>query len=525
MKKCFLLLVLCAFYISSRAQLTVTSESSDTAFIYSLAGAGVTITDLVRTCGDDASGYFNSSAANIGIDEGILLTSGSILNAPGPNNSSGITTAVGTAGDADLDALIPGYYTYDGCIIEFNMQVMSDTVHINYVFGSEEYQEWVGSSFNDVFAFWVSGPGITGTVNIATVPGTSVPVAINNVNATSYSAYYVDNGDGFTAPYSTDPYYVQYDGLTTMMEGSIPTISGETYHMKIAVADAGDGAYDTGVFIKTGSLGSLRMGAGYYGDGAAAGAGEKCSNGYIEFTNYAPGTEDLVIDYHISGTAVNGTDYETIADQITIPAGMSTATLPVIPLDDDIEEGIENIVLEMYNPQSGYVYNTLTFDILDAATADYNYDVTGAEVHFTNTTADAVSFAWDFGDEATSTEENPVHIYSSGGDHTVCLTALNANGCEANTCKQVSSVTAISDLPADLISLYPNPATDHFTIEVPENFADAQAVITNILGEEIRSFILTNTITEINTNSIMPGMYYIRISAGNNTIIKTVEIQ
>ena len=132
--------------------------------------------------------------------------------------------------------------------------------------------------------------------------------------------------------------------------------------MKIAVADAGDMIFDTGGSCAPEAFGSLRMGTGYYGDGEALVAAEECSNGYIEFTNFVPSDLDLVIDYTIDGTAEMGVDYEVIAEQITIPAGMSTAILPIVPISDELNEGDETIILHLFNPQSGYVYDEVGSD-------------------------------------------------------------------------------------------------------------------------------------------------------------------
>lgn len=525
MKKILLLSFLSAYFLHSNAQLTVWSEPNDTTFIYSLAGPGVTVTNLTRNCATDASGFYNSTAANVGIDSGIVLTSGLISLTPGPNNSSSSSYANGTAGDAALDALIPGYFTYDACYIEFDMTVMADTVRINYVFGSEEYQEYVGSSFNDVFAFWVSGPGITDTVNIATVPGTDVPVAINNVNAFSYSDYYIDNGDGFSEPYASDNTYIQYDGKTVVMEGKIATMPGETYHMKIAVSDAGDQVFDSGVFLETGSLGSLRMGANYYGDGSALAAEENCANGNLEFINYLPGAEDLVFDYHISGTAVNGEDYELINDQITIPAGFSSAILPIVPIIDSETEGDETIILDLFNPQSGYIYNTIELVLKDELVSDYTYSSSESEYTFTNSTTGAESYSWTFGDGTSSVEENPSHTYASAGVYEVCLTATNANGCSSTVCKQVSVSTTLNDLLQASIEIYPNPAAEHFTISLAGPLSNASAVITNMTGAEIMTIQLSSEKTEIETSQFAAGMYYIKISTDDNSVVKTIQIK
>ena len=98
--------------------------------------------------------------------------------------------------------------------------LISVLINFNYVFGSEEYPEFVNAGFNDAFGFFLSGPNPTGGMyvdqNLAIVPGTAnTPVSIFNVNNVSNSAYYVDNGDGFTAPQNSDPTVIQFDGFTT----------------------------------------------------------------------------------------------------------------------------------------------------------------------------------------------------------------------------------------------------------------------------------------------------------------------
>ena len=143
--------------------------------------------------------------------------------------------------------------------------------HFEFVFGSEEYLEWVNSGFNDVFGFFISGPGITGpfsspigfpngAVNIALVPGTVTPITINNINNVTNPGFYIDNGTGncFAPPFDpqcTDTTVTQYDGFTVVMTASIGgLIPCSTYHLKLAVADAGDDQLDSGIFLKAGSI-------------------------------------------------------------------------------------------------------------------------------------------------------------------------------------------------------------------------------------------------------------------------------
>jgi PKD repeat protein len=194
-------------------------------------------------------GFFESSATNLGINAGILLTSGSILNAIGPNDSGGATGGLYTDGDEDLDNLMGVLGTNDACVLEFDIVATEEELVFEYVFGSEEYLEFV-DAFSDVFAFFVTGPGYAPNTNIALIPGTSTFVSINNLNDQDNSEYYINNGTGTSPDGST----IQYDGFTTPLTATMNVVIGETYHIKLAIADDLDAVLDSGVFISVGSL-------------------------------------------------------------------------------------------------------------------------------------------------------------------------------------------------------------------------------------------------------------------------------
>ena len=144
--------------------------------------------------------------------------------------------------------------------MEFDFIPYSDTVRFKYVFGSDEYPEFAppnSSGFNDVFGFFISGPGINGIQNIAQLPNGGGVVSINNVNAITNAQYYNYNGDGGTPPYDSNPMYIQYDGFTDVLEAVSQVECGQTYHLVIAIADVGDGQWDSGIFLEANSLSSL----------------------------------------------------------------------------------------------------------------------------------------------------------------------------------------------------------------------------------------------------------------------------
>ena len=249
MKHFFLTVLLLGCINIAHAQLDVTTGYTAMQLAEELVGTGIEIVGAELDCPTLASGLFDCIDCNLGIDSGFVLTTGRATNAEGPNNSGSLGYNNGTSGDPDLNALPGVGTTYDACVLEIDIIPECDTVSFDYAFGSEEYNEFVGS-INDAFAFWISGPGIVGAVNIALIPGTTLPVTIDNVNLTSYSMFYNNN----TGVPAGDPYYIQYDGFTTVLTAISAVIPGETYHLKLAIGDEADHIYDSGVFLRANSL-------------------------------------------------------------------------------------------------------------------------------------------------------------------------------------------------------------------------------------------------------------------------------
>jgi len=191
--------------------------------------------------GDNASiGVFkNASNDGIGIDSGVILTSGSIYNAKGPNNSDGKSKSFGGPGDALLTEMV-GVSTYDATVLEFDFISKKDTIAFQYVFASEEYNEYVGQ-YNDVFGFFLDGK------NIALVPGSNDVVSINNINKNKNSAYFHNNDPSELKP---PPYNIQYDGFTSVLVAKAKIEPNVVHHLKLVIADAKDSALDSAVFLK-----------------------------------------------------------------------------------------------------------------------------------------------------------------------------------------------------------------------------------------------------------------------------------
>jgi len=226
-----------------------------TDLVNTLIGEGVTVSNVAYSGANVAAGTFSGGTGIIGFESGIILSTGNIASVVGPNTADDTTTNNGMPGDADLDSLIPGYATFDAAVLEFDFVPTSDVVTFEYVFGSEEYNEFVNSPYNNVFGFFING------VNCALIPGTSTPVSINNVNGgnpygtdASNPEYYRNNDPNDPGPPTIN---TELDGLTVVLSVTANVNAGETNHIKLAIADAGDYVLDSDVFIKEASFRTL----------------------------------------------------------------------------------------------------------------------------------------------------------------------------------------------------------------------------------------------------------------------------
>lgn len=353
------------------AQLTVAPQTDLQELATTIAGTGVTISNPVINCHANGYGTFAYSGNVLGLPEGVLLTSGTISNAIGPNSAENTSFQAQTSGNSMLN-VVTGRTTRDACLFEFDIIPSGDSLRFNFVFASEEYNEWVGSQYNDVFGFFISGPGITGDPgigndhNIALIPGTDQAVTINNVNNGSNQAHYFDNAGG---------QHIQYDGMTRGLYAESIVQPCQQYHLKLVVADASDRKFDSGVFIER-----IRSNQVVMSKGTANGTPymvEGCNPGWVRFSRPVAQPTALNLTYHLRGSATNGTDYATIGDpdpsvakHVTIPANQTSATVDVDPIADGITEPTENLLFILGNPLCPNMdLDSLLFDINDTLIA------------------------------------------------------------------------------------------------------------------------------------------------------------
>jgi len=359
----------CAHIFSQN--INVTSTQTPQQLVNSvLLGSGVTASNItINGVAGMANtpfgniGYFTNANGTFPMTSGIILTTGDAMGAAGPN-SIGTSTNPGTSQsvsfDPDLNAIANGSIE-NGVLLEFDFIPAGDTLIFNYLFGSDEYIEFAppnNSSFNDAFGIFLWGPGISGPfnfpgypnggANIAVIPG-GIPVTINNINPVTNSQYYVFN----EFPQDTYGDAIQYDGTTVKLTAAASVQCNQTYHIKFAIANVLDQAYDSGVFLEAGSFSSSAVSVAVATVSGDTTIVEGCT--YADFIFTRPDTQmgdTLIINYTINGTATQGVDYNNMINPIVFLPGQDTVILNLTPVQDGLNEGFESvtIMVSIINP-------------------------------------------------------------------------------------------------------------------------------------------------------------------------------
>lgn len=381
------------FVFDAAAQLTVDNTMTPVQLVEQvLVGQGVAISNVVFNgvpagAVHDQIGLFNGSASSLGLAEGVVLATGRIPVVTGPNNDMSAVMAPANAfsnpADPDLLQISTTTVLRDQAILEFDFVPVGDSISFRFVFGSEEYPEYVCSQWNDVFGFFLSGPGISGPfgnggVNLALVPGTVVPITINTVNSgspgvlgggafvcaasdpnwQSNSVYYADNTGGTT---------LQLDGFTIPLTAGARVRCGEVYHIKIALADAGDASVDSAVFLEGGSFSSaggvtVRVETPQ-GDGTLTeGCGEALV--VVEREEASEGVTALV---WVGGDGISDTDVSGVPPSLLLPAGQASASFSFQAVGDGLAEGAETlyVVVTTTNACGQSMRDTAWVELLD----------------------------------------------------------------------------------------------------------------------------------------------------------------
>ena len=502
-----------------------------------LVGAGVIVSNIEFNHSVPFAGvpqvqasFFDATGTTFPIETGVILATGNAELAIGPNDSGSATDNDGVADDPDdidLDAI--GTATInDEAVLEFDFIPSGDSIEFAFVFASEEYHEYSTSTFNDVFGFFISGPGFAGPYefgaeNIAIIPGVGLPITMNNLNNGTTNTgpcinceYLVDNAGGAD---------VQYDAHTVVMYARAEVECGETYHIKMAIGDAGDMSFDSGVFLEASSFSSNGISveiASVLGEDALI---EGCDSAQVCFIRPEEAdTVDLTVEYEIGGSAINGTDYPLLTGTVFFPMGEDTVKFYIIPEDDGIVEGTEDVIItvEIINECGDTIESSATIEIIDPYEIEITTEdiliecaVDSLELTFETTGVPELDILWSTG-ETDMTEWVPGNIEGTT-TYTIDIT---------DVCGETASGTI--DVVYDPASSATITFNEDLFVICPGEEIFIDATVVDPYDPALVTYEWDPTgdvIEDITTTPVAEGWYYLSVYDGCANILDSVKIE
>lgn len=207
-------------------------------------------------------GYFTNVNPTFPLSSGIILSSGNVLSAAGPNTSNVGEGDNSWVGDPELENIITTatgnvMNSFNATKLEFDFSSLNEFMSFNFLFASEEYGAFQ-CNYSDAFAFLLTDLETGITTNLAVVPGTTTPVSVVTIRDAANNAACSSENIGYFAEYNLgNNIYnsaTNYNGQTAVMTASSAILPNHNYHIKLVIADRGDSIYDSSVFIEAGSF-------------------------------------------------------------------------------------------------------------------------------------------------------------------------------------------------------------------------------------------------------------------------------
>lgn len=473
-----------AFFADIQAQaIVINYNQTPTQLVQSLLGTGITATNVTGQISPVSVGSFtNSGVQGFTMPSGIILCTGELSQFYGVQGVFN-STDLGLPGDPDLDTIIAPIVTQDAMILEFDFTCASDSVEFEFLFSSEEYNDYANTSFTDIFSFFVTGPGFAPNTNVALLPGTTTPISINTVNnglaaGTSSGpcmncAYYVDN-------VNTNAVSLSHDGFTVPIKIKFPVWPCSNYHFKIAIADAADGAFDSQVILQGGSF-------------------QACPIMQLVQNNVpipSLGTQYVCTGGSITLTAPPASNYQW-------SNGDTTQSIIVT----------QSGIYSMYASEGSCFVFSESVNVVQLGISIQTPVISQLGTSFISTviSAPGITYQWNLnGVPIPGATQSTLPISSNG-----CYTLTIYEGtCESTSNVECITSTALLELQANSISIYPNPVTGTSYIETP--FAPGTKTQIELLDFTGR-IISTSSQIQINNlkfekGTLATGVYILKIS-------------
>jgi len=449
-----------------------------------LLGTGVNVSNISGTIGSNAGAIFTNNGVNgLAFPSGLLISSGTIGAIENPP-SYHLSTDISMPGDPTLNAIVAPAITYDAQVLSFEFSAAGDSVEFDFIFSSEEYNEYVNTNFNDVFGFFVTGPGYAPNTNVALIPGTFTPISINNVNngnATGASSGPCNNCNYYYDNLGANPIGLAPDGFTTAINIRFPVDPCTPYTFKIAIADVGDGIFDSQVMMKAGSF-------------SACSGPRIMANGV-----YVNSTVTICQGDTITLSVPNGPSYVWNTGETTQSIQVSQA-------------GAYNV---MYASSGCFTFSNNITVVVDSVPTPLIYQVNDSI--YSNITGPGYTYSWSLnGTPLPGANQNFLDVPANG---CYTMTVYSPSGCEATSNIVCINSVGIGEITQHNISIQPHPVTGTSVVETTFNPASATLVrIFDVQGRLVKSFSIQGNRFEISSGEMENGVYILELQNGTEVI-------
>lgn len=370
-------------------------------------------------------GYFEANGSSFPFENGLIMTTGDVLNAPGPETGTISDGDFSWPGDADLENAIPGLFpgvTNNASVLEFDFIPIIDQMSFDFIFAAEEYGTFQ-CSFTDAFAFLLTdADGVT--TNIALVPGTTDPISVLNVRDEAYNfncpsvnpeyfgAYYGNLG----LPALTNP--TNFIGRTIVMTAMADVIPNEQYHIKLVIADDQDTFFDSAVFLDAGSfdIGELDLG----GDVLLSSGNANCQGDEI-FLDAGVLPINSSIEWFADGALIEGASSSTLS---IIDTAVYSAVITIDGTDCSFSDDV--LIEFFYLPQPLFAEP----DIIKCANEEFTLQLEVANISDLN----SLTYTWFLGGNQLQSSDSSSYLLSASAEEQGAFTVVvsdDITGCSA----------------------------------------------------------------------------------------------
>lgn len=385
-------------------------------------------------------GAFNANGTDFPFEAGIILSSGNVANAPGPNLDIQSNGANGWPGDTDLENFTGATATNNASFIQFDFTPFTEQLSFDFLMASEEYNQLFECTFTDAFAFILTDNTTGTSENLAVLPGTNTPIEVTNIRPEVPGNCAAVN-EQFFEQYNFLPFNdenasaTNFNGQTVELTASTTVVPGNSYTIKLVVADQTDTAFDIAVFIEAGSFNVTNTDLGE--DLLVANGLASCEG------------DPVTLD----ATDPDADTYTWFFNDIEI-AGETMSTLIVT------EPGEYSVVITLLDLPDCEVRDDITIEFISDPAVNIGDDITSCEgtieTFDTGLPADTTTFVWSLDGVVIAGETGPSLDFSLPGTYTV--EAIFDAGCTySDEATAIFNVTPVVDLGEDVNSCFDTP--------------------------------------------------------------------